>query len=277
MDIDFFCTLWGFENHPLEDFVNKVKAAGYAGVEVNIPEDKAYAIKLKELLEQYDLSLLAQLYLPPEQESVSRYIERMEQRLIYMSTFDPIFINAHTGRDFFSFEDNCRVIEYVAGISERTQTKIIHETHRGRFNFSAFSTMPYLIKYPDLRLTADFSHWCNVSESLLEDQKEAVDLAIRHSDHIHARVGFVEGPQVNDPRAPEWETTLNRHLSWWDAIVAQNKKDGKAQLTITPEFGPPPYMPVLPYTNQPVVSQWEVNLFMMDLLKKRYLGNMSRA
>jgi len=41
-------------------------------------------------------------------------------------------------------------------------------------------------------------------------------------------------------------------------------------LTITPEFGPFPYMVSLPGTNEPIANQWEVNLFMMNLLKERY-------
>ncbi|GAB1483119.1 hypothetical protein MASR2M78_19350 [Treponema sp.] len=49
------------------------------------------------------------------------------------------------------------------------------------------------------------SRWCTVAESYLEDQKEAVDAALSRTDHIHARVGFPEGPQVGDPAAPEWE------------------------------------------------------------------------
>ena len=48
---------------------------------------------------------------------------------------------------------------------------------------------------------------------------------------------------------------------------------GPGLLTVTPEFGPYPYMPILPYTRQPIVSQWEVNVHMMQLLRERYDGN----
>jgi hypothetical protein len=43
-------------------------------------------------------------------------------------------------------------------------------------------------------------------------------------------------------------------------------------LTITPEFGPYPYMQHLPFTRMPVANQWEVNLYMKELLKKRFSG-----
>lgn len=71
------------------------------------------------------------------------------------------------------------------------------------------------------------------------------------------------------PRASEWEPTLNAHLTWWDTVVATHRAAG-TQLTITTEFGPAPYMPEQPFTQQPLANQWEVNVFMLDLLRRRY-------
>ena len=51
-----------------------------------------------------------------------------------------------------------------------------------------------------------------VHESGLEDQAENLELAIAHADYIHARVGYAEGPQIPDPRAPEWQHAVERHL-----------------------------------------------------------------
>ncbi|WP_221930062.1 hypothetical protein [Fodinibius sediminis] len=122
---------------------------------------------------------------------------------------------------------------------------------------------------PGLRLTLDISHWCNVHESLLDDQPEAVQMALKRTDHIHSRVGHPEGPQVTDPRAPEWKQAVERHFSWWDTVVKQKIDAGK-NLSMTPEFGPPTYMPAVPYTGQPLGNQWEINKHMMDLWKQRY-------
>jgi hypothetical protein len=53
--------------------------------------------------------------------------------------------------------------------------------------------------------------------------------------------------------------------------VLQNKiKTGAKYLTILTEFGPPNYLPALPYTRQPVANQWEINAYMRELLRKRY-------
>ena len=56
-------------------------------------------------------------------------------------------------------------------MAQRLGIRVLHETHRGRFAFHTASLLPYLHRFPQLRLTADFSHWCTVSESLLSDQQ----------------------------------------------------------------------------------------------------------
>ena len=122
---------------------------------------------------------------------------------------------------------------------------------------------------PGLRITFDVSHWCNVSESLLQDQQETVDIALQRVDHVHARIGHPEGPQVNDPRAPEWDDAMKAHFAWWDKIVEIKKQQGD-RLTILTEFGPPTYMPTLPYTQEPLADQWAINVHMKELLRKRY-------
>lgn len=126
-----------------------------------------------------------------------------------------------------------------------------------------------LLKYPKLQITADYSHWCVVSESLLEDQQQAIINTLPHVKYIHARVGFDQGPQVNDARAPEWETALKQHLQWWDDIVDHFQKTGSSTLFICPEFGPEPYLMVAPFTQKPLSNQWELNLWMKNLLSDR--------
>ena len=94
-------------------------------------------------------------------------------------------------------------------------------------------------------------------------------MAIERTDAVSARVGHAQGPQVADPRAPAWAEALSAHLAWWDAVVELKRERGEP-LTITPEFGPPDYMPTTPYERQPIADQWAINLHMLQLLRKRY-------
>ncbi|MGH2622389.1 MAG: hypothetical protein ACRDE7_01865, partial [Sphingobacterium sp.] len=60
------------------------------------------------------------------------------------------------------------------------------------------------------------------------------------------------------------------HLSWWDQWIAYLIKQGRSRVTITPEFGPYPYMAYVPHSCFPVADQHEINLWMMRKLKQRY-------
>lgn len=265
--IRFYAPQWG-NTLPFAVFCQHVKAAGYDGVEMALPLEPAESRDITDCLRHYGLDLIGQYWQSVETD-LREHSRQYEKYLRHLVAADPLFINCQTGKDYFTFEQNCHIFELARRITEETGVKIIHETHRGKALFAAHICHDYLSKLPDIRLALDISHWCNVHESWLDDQPEAVALAIAHTDHIHSRVGYPEGPQVNDPRAPEWGSVLQTHLGWWDRVVETHRQNG-TQLTVTTEFGPAPYMPQMPFTQMPLANQWEINVFMMNLLKKRY-------
>jgi hypothetical protein len=253
----------------VEPLLARIKEAGYHGVETHLPFDRQQKSEFLRLLKEYDLQLIAQHW-AADGRTVEAYLKDFEKHINNAAESEALFINSQTGKDFFTFDENVRVIETANLIASRTGVKILHETHRGKFSFHSRTIVPYLDRFPELRLTADFSHWCNVSESYLQDQPELVRRGIERTDHIHSRVGHPQSPQVSDPRAPEWKEALNYHLVWWRDIVALHQATGAKSFTITTEFGPDPYMPSLPFTRQPVSSQWEINLYMKDYLTREF-------
>jgi sugar phosphate isomerase/epimerase len=270
MRIAFFCPQWGMEALPLNQFLMRVKSAGFDGVEMMVPLDTRQRELLSSLLRELKLLLIVQNW-QPYTTNLGQYLMDFKQRLVLSAQFEPVLINSHTGRDLFSFDQNKEAIEVARGISQEYGIRILHETHRGRFAYSGPATMPYFRTFPDLHITADFSHWCCVSESYLEDQPEVLNEAIGRARHIHARIGYPGGPQITDPRAPEWSFAVNTFLGWWDRIVETNVQRGNNLLTITPEFGPPPYMHTLPFSDRPVVDQFKVNDYMKNILTERYI------
>ncbi|TLV03383.1 sugar phosphate isomerase/epimerase family protein [Dyadobacter luticola] len=268
MKIKFYAPEWG-NTLPFPLFCKKVKAAGYDGVEMALPFDPTEKAVILDALADHNLELIGQ-YWQSFEKDINQHAANYEKYLRNLIDAKPVFINCQTGKDYFSFDQNKRLFDLAKALSEESGISIIHETHRGKSLFAAHITADYLTKIPDLKITLDISHWCNVHECLLDDQEEEVALAIAHTVHIHSRVGHPEGPQVNDPRAPEWATTLQAHLNWWDRVVKRHRKDD-IDLTVTTEFGPATYMPVTAYTQMPLGDQWEINVFMMNLLKRRYL------
>ncbi|MBA4168148.1 MAG: sugar phosphate isomerase/epimerase, partial [Chitinophagaceae bacterium] len=216
---------------------------------------------LKVILQHYDT------YEADFEKHKHKYAQWFEK----IRPFKPYLINTQTGKDFFSLQQNLEIVDIAGRFSIENNIPLAHETHRNKFSFSCHTTFEYLKAAPGILLTLDISHWVNVAESFLEDQEEAVDLALSRTAHIHSRVGYPEGPQIPDPRDPQWSHAVEAHCNWWDKIVAQKKReDPSGVITITPEFGPYPYMINLPLTQQPIANQWDVNLHMMHLLRKRY-------
>jgi hypothetical protein len=143
-------------------------------------------------------------YFQSFESDLKTHAENYEKYLRHLIEAAPVLINCQTGKDYFSFDQNKMLFELAGKLSRESGIPIIHETHRGKCLFAASIAKTYFSSLPDIRICLDISHWCNVHESLLADQEEAVSMAISRTDHIHSRVGYAEGPQVNDPRAPEW-------------------------------------------------------------------------
>jgi hypothetical protein len=269
-ELKIMAPFWGF-NGTVTAFCKKAKDDGYDGVEILWPSDKNIQQELFRALDTYRLEVgflcRGDEPVPGTQLATLRQVlaaatDRSHQK--------PLYLNVHSGRDFFSYEDNKRFIDVTVTAEKQTGVPIYHETHRSRMLYAAPVALRYLQENAALRLTLDISHWCNVSESLLEDQPATVALALSRTEHIHSRVGHPEGPQVGDPRAPEWKPAVDAHFAWWDKVVALKKEKGE-RLTMLTEFGPPTYMPTIPFTNQPVADQWAINVHMMQVWKKRYL------
>jgi sugar phosphate isomerase/epimerase len=262
----FFQTNWGFEGS-WEAFFLKTKSSGYDGVEVWLPKNARVQQEVSKGLKKHQLKVI---YLCGTNKSLSfkESLLAYENDLKRAIVQKPYAINSHTGSDFFSFEQNMKFLKLANDLSNKYNIPIHHETHRGRFSYALPETKRYLNSDSAFRLTLDISHWMVVHESLLVKQQQLLDEVMERTDHIHARVGFEEGPQVNNPQAPEWDKALNRHLSIWESIILSHWKTGKP-MTITTEFGPPNYLPTAPFTQKPLSDQWEANVFIMKAIKEQ--------
>jgi sugar phosphate isomerase/epimerase len=265
-ELMFMATNWGFEG-TADEFCAKAKKEGYNGIEVWVPGDEKGRKEIVAATQKHGLAL--GLLGGGGSKDPQKHLAEFKEGINAGAALKPVYINCHSGKDFFTYEQNKLFIDFTNELSNKTGIPIYHETHRGRALFASHITRNFIEKNPSLKLTLDISHWCAVHESLLWDQTETVDLALSRTHHIHARVGHAEGPQVSDPRAPEWQDAVKAHLDWWDKVVERKKKNGE-QMTILTEFGPPDYMWTLPYTRQPLSDQWAINVHMMNILRKRY-------
>jgi len=272
--INYLYPYWGSEHLNAREFVDLAQNLGFQGVELNLPDDEAFQKEFLQALEHTrkhhpTFICVLQQVLPVKSESSKEYISEVMRKLLRMLPYQPNFINSHTGKDYYSFVENCRVIESIESFSEKHSIPVFHEIHRGRFTFHAATTLSYLEKYPGLKLVGDLSHWCVTSESMLQDQAHILDKIIPNIKHLHARIGFEQSPQVNNPFANEWMGCLEQFVTWWQDIIHIHRN--LDEFTITPEFGPYPYMPLMPFSQQPLADQKELNLGMKSYLENHLI------
>ena len=269
MEIKILSPVWGHEHVPIEDFALRIKEAGFDGLDTWVPERRAERQRLHRIIKELGLIWVSHQW--QAAGDTPRAFEDSSRRFLDISAEgDPLLINSHTGKDYFPFGQNLALLDIASRFTKETGLVVAHETHRGRIGFHPAPAMDYF-KAREFPITADLSHWTCTTESFLENFSEAVEEAIRRTVHFHARVGFEEGPQVPDPRAEEWQPALGHFLGWWDRMVDSRRAAGASLLTITAEFGPPPYLPIVPFSRQPVADQFTINCYMKDLLRARYI------
>ncbi|MHA6484878.1 sugar phosphate isomerase/epimerase family protein [Paenibacillus sp. strain BS8-2] len=247
--------LWGMSG-TLEEKVEAIAQQGYNAVEGPIPLSVSPS-EFRKLIDQYQLHYIAQMITEGNHEAAPHAFS-FHERLSRAAEYGPLLVNCHTGRDSMEEQEQLRLFEQVLESESSVGLPVAHETHRSRCMFTPWTTAKLLRAYPELKLSADFSHWVCVTESHLSHYAEDVELALSRTLHVHGRVGFVHGPQVPDPRAPEYAADVQAHEAWWKQIYAHRSHAGASVFTFTPEYGPPGYMHTLPYTRQPLADLWEV-------------------
>lgn len=131
--------------------------------------------------------------------------------------------------------------------------------------------MELLNAVPSLSVLGDLSHYCVVTESPCGDPdlEECIAALLPKVHHIHARVGFEQGPQVPDPRMPKFAGQLEGHAKWWAAIFKHAQARGDASISVTPEFLPAPYCWTT-VEGEPVADTKEVNAYMAQYVRKLF-------
>lgn len=262
MKLNIYNALWGMPGTYAEQLARAAEA-GYAGVEAPAPS-KEHENEFKELLAKHNLGYIAQIF--SSGGHAASFAEQAERA----ASFGPQLIVSHSAKDSMPFAEQVKFFQAALDVERSIGIPVAHETHRARAMFTPWATTALLKELPELRIAADFSHWCCVTESMLDDREDDLQLAIERAIHIHARVGFAEGPQVPHPAAPEFAYELGQFEAWWSRILQARERDGRAIATITPEFGPPGYMPTLPFTGQPVADLWQVNYWMANRIREKF-------
>lgn len=281
MRLDIFKTLWGHQGSYAEAAA-QAQEAGFAGLEATLPAAPAQQRELAAALRDAHLGYIGEVYtggwyVPDRRAPPERHLADIAAALAAADALVPRFVTAIAGCDAWPLDTSLRFFDDALRLADHSGHALVFETHRSRTLFNPWVAVELLRRLPELRLTADFSHWFVVCERALDDEPEAMDFIASRVHHIHARVGYDQGPQVPHPAAPEYARWLEAHQRLWQSVWQSQRSRGYTVTTLTPEFGPDGYLHEQPFTREPVADLWEVNRWMASAERKHFAARSAEA
>ena len=272
-----FKTLWGWSGS-LEQACTRAAADGFDGLELNIDHPCLQELDfsaIRHSLSEANQHLIVEVvtggdYTPDLHCTPSEHLDQIQRGLERAVALAPLKISLITGSDCWEESDQHHFLASVLDQVDACSIPVTLETHRSRSLFAPWRMPAWLVRHPRLRLTADLSHWCAVSERLMTPDLPPVQAMASRVDHIHARVGHAQGPSVSHPFAPEWAEALESHRSCWQLFIDQTFRPDRP-ITLTPEFGPDGYMPLRPFTAEPLADVQRLNAEMASWLRSNLL------
>jgi sugar phosphate isomerase/epimerase len=275
MKLAFFKTLWG-NTLPIAKAAEQAVHAGFSGLEGPCPTSGEARKAFIDTLTAHGLEYIAEISttgfaVPEPGASVQDHLDAFERILDHSLPANPIFFTAMAGNDLWTTKQSLEFLRKAKDIADGHGVRVGFETHRSRSLFHPRVASELLGELPDLEITVDFSHWCNVCERLvLDEAPHILDLCATRALHIQPRVGYDQGAQVPDPTRPLYRNPLESHLRWWRTVIDGQQRRGFHRATFTPEFGPDGYQQILATTGEAHGDLWEFNQWIAATIRKQF-------
>ena len=245
----------------LDEKLAMIRDAGFDGAGIRFI-DRDYVRHVTGFLRAHGLSWQAQCY--------PKTVDDLKPVLEMVAEFGADHVNLQPDVRPHRLEDCIPYIEGWRRLAREAGVAVHIETHRDRMTTDLFFTLRLLDCFPDLRLTADISHYVVGREFALPIPPEAHAMIHRIMDHawgIHGRVASREQIQIQTsfPHLQHW---VELAMGWWEYGIRswRSRAPAGAALTFLTELGPPEYA-ITGADGYELSDRWSEALAMKDAIR----------
>ena len=241
----------------LDEKFSRCKAAGFEHVECWL--DDCNEAEVSAALKRHDLKVVLG-HRPFSVEDVRNTVERAKR-------LGAEFIFMQPATAFTNFDEVVAIVSEGRSIAADNGLTCFVEVHRNNWTETIPQTLQLLERLPDIRFTADLSHFVVVGEFYGWEGEGAIEKMrpiLEKSAHAHGRISNGEQVQV-DVGDGAGETAQFFVSLWAHAMKAWLQDAGPGDVfPFTSELGPPRYAITLP-DGKEFSDRWEQSLVMKKL------------
>jgi hypothetical protein len=261
-------SLWAMERRrpdglewTLPEKLEMIRDAGFDGCGVRF-FDREYARTVTEFLRANDMSWQAQCY--------PQTVDDLKPVLDHVKEFGADHINLQPDIKPYRLEDCVPYIEGWLELADKAGLELHIETHRDRMTTDLFFMLHLLDHFPDLRLTADLSHYVvgrEFSWPISDENHAYMHRVLDNSWGFHGRVASREQVQIqiSFPHQKEW---VDVFMAWWEYGFRSWRRRAPADATLTflCELGPKEYA-MTGADGYELSDRWHESQMMKDMIR----------
>lgn len=261
-------SLWAMERRrpdghewSLDEKLEMIRAAGFDGCGVRFA-DLEYARTVTAFLREHGMSWQAQCY--------PRTVDDLKPILEHVQELGADHVNLQPDVRPYRIEECIPYIEGWRRLAADAGVELHIETHRDRMTTDLFFTLHLLDCFPDLRFTADLSHYLVGREFAwpVDDANHALmHRILDNSWGFHGRVASREQVQVQLD-FPQHQGWVELFMGWWEYGMRswRGRAGPDATLTFLCELGPSPYA-ITGADGYELSDRWQEALKMKDWMR----------
>jgi hypothetical protein len=262
-------SLWAMERRrpdgeewTLDEKLAMIRDAGFDGCGVRFV-DPAYAREVTGFLRANGMTWQAQCY--------PRTVRDLEPVLALVKELGADHLNLQPDVRPYTLDECVPYIEGWRKLAHDAGVEMHIETHRDRMTTDLFFTLHLLDRFPDLRFTADLSHYVVGREfawPVAPEHHAMIHRILDNSWGMHGRVASREQIQLqlNFPQNRDW---VDLFMGWWEYGFRSWRKRSApdATLTFLCELGPPSYA-MTGADGYELSDRWEEGLQMKQMIRE---------